>query len=190
VRAKLAQNAPAAAPQDPRAAAPRARIRRHSPAGDIAAAAAVLGGVQAGASSVAADVTMRDPAPDTTIDAGTVRLRAERAALGWYKRWHPVSIALRSVATAIDTKPMGAVRTGRWRYLVSGYVSTVTTVERWSAEVDGATGDVIAVGPAGEVARSGRRQLVDQVDDEARPGPDWRLVIGLVLIGLALLALL
>lgn len=88
------------------------------------------------------------PVPDSRIAQAHARRVATQAASTWLRAWRPLAIVWRSVATDVAAVPMGTLRSGRWAYAVSGYCRTTTTVERWSAEVDAATAEVLAIGPA------------------------------------------
>lgn len=135
-----------------------------------------------------ASVTVRHPTPDTQFDARSIRRRSEAAARAWFLRWHPVSLVVRCVATSTRTYPMGGVKTGRWLYVVEGYVRSALTVEPWQAEIDGATGNVIAVGPPRRIGRGAPPPSDARDEDEPRGSSLWIWAIVALLL-LALFAL-
>jgi hypothetical protein len=153
----------------------------------LVAAAATLGATKRPSGRVAATVTVGLPKPDSHRSAPQVQATVAAAVRAWYLRWHPLSLVWRVVVTSVEPRPMGSVRTGRWEYVLRGYVRTTLTVDAWTAQVDAATGAILAIGPDADGPPQSVPAGVQPAATDGRGALTWWAIAALLLLALFLL---
>ena len=124
-----------------------AELRRWLDGQDSNAKAAVLVKAQDRARRGRLDVavTEREPPPKLAVSMDLAMAAAVAAATRTFERIHPLASVWRTVATGARLVPIGGPKTGRYKYVVEGYVRTTLTRSAFRAEVDATTAAVVGI---------------------------------------------